>query len=115
MQRKPGTLTPLEIRILETALGLAADGENEFYGFSLAKRMKESYGSLFRTAHGPLYRALDRLEQNGLLESRWEDPETAAASRRPRRCFYRVTPSGAQALEPVAEDPRNLASGELRT
>jgi len=101
MQRKAGTLTALETQILQTALMLAAGGEHEFYGFHLAKRMKEHHGALFRTAYGPLYKALDRMSDNGLLEPRWEDPEFAASERRPRRCFYRVTAKGQQALEPV--------------
>jgi len=99
MQRKRGTLTDLEVQILGTALELAAWGEHEFHGFLLAKRMKERQGDLFRTAYGPLYKALDRMSERGWLESRWEDPEVATAARRPRRCFYRVTAPGQLALE----------------
>lgn len=101
MQRKPGTLTTLESQILRSALILAAAGGAEFYGFQLAKQMKEHHGALFRTAYGPLYKALDRMTDHGLLETRWEDPDVAAAERRPRRCFYRVTAQGQRALEPV--------------
>src|SRR5687768_16878992 len=98
MRRKPGVLTPLEIQILEAALDFGPGG-HEFHGFLLAKRMKERQGSRFRTAYGPLYKALDRMAENGLLASRWEDPEIAAAERRPRRCLYRVTGQGEAALD----------------
>lgn len=99
MQRKRGTLTDLEMQILGTALELAGAGQREFHGFLLAKEMKERQGSTFRTAYGPLYKALDRMAEHGWLESRWEDPETAAAERRPRRCLYRVTAAGQNAME----------------
>lgn len=98
MQRKAGTLTPLEVQILETGIDFATSGQQEFHGFLLAKRMKERQGALFRTAYGPLYKALDRMSENGLLESRWEDPEAATMERRPRRCLYRVTAVGQAAL-----------------
>ncbi len=99
MQRKRGTLTDLEMQILGTALELAALGQREFHGFLLAKEMKERQRSVFRTAYGPLYKALDRMAEHGWLESRWEAPETAALERRPRRCLYRVTAAGQAALE----------------
>ena len=99
MQRKRGTITPLEASILETALDFATSGDDEFHGFLLARRMKERQGALFRTAYGPLYKALDRMSDNGLLQSRWEDPEAAALERRPRRCLYRVTAAGQGALD----------------
>jgi DNA-binding PadR family transcriptional regulator len=55
------------------------------------------------TAHGTLYKALDRMERMGLLESRWEDPEVAAAQGRPRRRLYRVTGQGERALDEAHE------------
>jgi DNA-binding PadR family transcriptional regulator len=111
MQRKPGTLTPLEVQILSAALQMAAAGEREFHGFLLARRMKEQSGALFRTAYGPLYKALDRMSGHGLLESRWEEPDVAIAARRPRRCFYRVTAAGQLALETQAARQQGAREG----
>src|SRR3990172_7732739 len=102
MRRKPGTLLPLEISILEAAVDLRTRGDDEFHGFAVAKEIKEREDSRTLTAHGTLYKALERMERAGLLESRWEDPEVAAAERRPRRRLYRVTGLGEQALS-VAE------------
>ena len=59
--------------------------------------MREQRGSRSLTAHGTLYKALGRLEEFGLLASRWED--AAAAEGRPRRRLYELTGQGAQAAE----------------
>jgi DNA-binding PadR family transcriptional regulator len=94
-RRKPGTLLPLEAEILATALAL--DGVI-FHGFGLAQAMRERGGSRSLTAHGTLYKALGRLEDFGLLSSRWEDAEEAAAGR-PRRRLYELTGEGARIAE----------------
>jgi PadR family transcriptional regulator, regulatory protein PadR len=98
VRRKPGTLLPLELAILDAATATARDGDAEFHGFAVAQRIQEEDGARRLTAHGTLYKALARLETAGLLESRWEDPELAVAAGRPRRRLYRVTPLGATAL-----------------
>ena len=48
---------------------------------------------------GTVYTTLRRLERRGQITGRWEDAEIAAAERRPRRRYYELTPTGAQALE----------------
>jgi PadR family transcriptional regulator PadR len=98
MRRKPGTLLPLEITILETAIDLRRRGEEEFHGFAVAKQMAEHAEARTLTAHGTLYKALERLQRAGLLESRWEDPNIAAVEGRPRRRLYHVTGLGAEAV-----------------
>lgn len=95
MRRKAGTLLPLEISILETAIDLRRRGEEEFHGFAVAKEIAEREEARTLTAHGTLYKALERMQRAGLLESRWEDP---AAEGRPRRRLYHVTGLGEQAL-----------------
>jgi PadR family transcriptional regulator PadR len=95
-RRRPGTLFPLEIEILETGIALqAADGS--FYGFSIAKGMTASGSSL--TAHGTLYKALSRMTDAGLLEAEWEDAALSEAAGRPRRRLYRVTADGVLARD----------------
>jgi DNA-binding PadR family transcriptional regulator len=96
-RRKPGTLLPLETEILEAALSLLRAGHATFHGFGLAHTMREQRGSRSLTAHGTLYKALGRLEEFGLLTSRWED--AAAAEGRPRRRLYELTGEGARAAE----------------
>jgi PadR family transcriptional regulator PadR len=98
MRRKAGTLVPLERDILEAALSLRSMGVAEPHGFLLARTIGEVTGARRLAAYGTLYKALDRLERAGLLESRWEDPNFAAAESRPRRRLYQVTPPGQRAL-----------------
>jgi PadR family transcriptional regulator PadR len=99
MRRREGELVPLEVAVLAAGLDLRSAGEHEFHGFLLAKAIRDGDQARGLTAHGTLYKALDRMERMGLLESRWEDPERAAAMGRPRRRLYRVTGDGERALD----------------
>ncbi len=98
MRRKTGTLVSLEVAILEAALRLRRDGQPEIHGFQLAKVMRDEAGAKRLTAYGTLYRALERLEGFGFLESRWEDAAIGATTGRPPRRFYRITVVGERAL-----------------
>jgi PadR family transcriptional regulator, regulatory protein PadR len=93
-RRKPDTLLPLETEILGVALSMFRLGQASFHGFGLAQTMREQSGSRALTGHGTLYKALSRLEEFGLLTSRWED--AAAAEGRPRRRLYELTGQGAR-------------------
>ena len=93
-RRKAGALLPLETEILEVALSMLRSGHATFHGFGLAQTMREQAGSRALTAHGTLYKALSRLEEFGLLTSRWED--AAAVDGRPRRRLYELTGEGAR-------------------
>jgi len=107
MRRKAGALVPLELEILGAALALRSMGVVEAHGFLLARTMNQGNDTRRLTAYGTLYKALDRLERAGHLESRWEDPEYAADAARPRRRFYRVTPTGERAIaEARAAEPQ---------
>lgn len=98
MRRKPGTLVPIEVSILSAGVSLALGGSPEFHGYAVARELKEREEARRLTAHGTLYRALGRLEEAGLLLSRLEDPEVAAAEQRPRRRLYHITAEGEKAL-----------------
>ena len=107
-RRKPGTLVPLETEILEAALSLLRSGHPTFHGFGLAHAMRERSGSRSLTAHGTLYKALGRLEEFGLLASRWEDA-AAAAEGRPRRRLYELTGEGVRVAERARADRKTAA------
>ena len=109
MRRKPGALLPIELSILGAAVDLAHRGHPEFHGYAVAKDIRERHEARRLTAHGTLYRALDRLEAAGFLEGRLEEAEVAAAENRPRRHLYRVTAVGEQAYS--ASRPPERASG----
>jgi PadR family transcriptional regulator PadR len=111
-RRKPGTLVPLEIEILQAALSMLRSGQATFHGFGLAQAMREQSASRSLTAHGTLYKALGRLEEFGLLSSRWED--AAAAEGRPRRRLYELTRQGAYAAEQAPAGKRDKATRRSR-
>ena len=108
MRRRPGALVPLELSILEAAA--ARDGE-PFHGFELAKALADASGAKGLTAHGTLYKALGRLDEQGLLEAEWEDPEVGLREGRPRRRLYRLTGDGARRL---AQEQAGSPSASLR-
>lgn len=94
MRRKPGQLVPLEISICISAWTLRREDTAEFHGYELAKLLREQSDARLLTAYGTLYRALIRLEDMGLLTSRWEDPEIPARENRPGRRLYSLTGKG---------------------
>jgi len=112
-RRKPGALLPLENEILAAALATLPSGEGAFHGFGLAQAMREQGGSRSLTGHGTLYKALGRLEEFGLLTSRWED--AAATEGRPRRRLYELTGQGLEVAErALAEDAAKAAGRSPR-
>ena len=111
-RRKPGTLLPLETEILAVALSLRRSGRASFHGFGLAQTMREQSGSRALTGHGTLYKALGRLEEFGLLTSRWED--AAVAEGRPRRRLYELTGQGARVANAAHAGSADHAAGRRR-
>lgn len=89
---------PLEFAICEAAKELEQRGVEEFHGYAIARIIKEAADAKLLTAYGTLYRALARLRNMGLLESRWEDPAIASSENRPGRRLYRLTAAGETAL-----------------
>lgn len=94
-RRRTGTLLPIEHEVLATAMAMRSAGTDEFHGFGIAQAMSDARDARSLTAHGTLYKALGRLERDGLLTSCWED--AALAVGRPPRRLYRLTAEGVQA------------------
>lgn len=116
MRRKRGTLLPIEEAILAAGIELRRSGAPEFHGFLVAKALRQHDEARRLTAHGTLYKALDRLQRTGLVTSRWEDPVLAADAGRPRRRLYTVTALGERALaraEAAAHSPAAAARPRL--
>jgi PadR family transcriptional regulator len=103
-RRKPGTLLPIEQSILAAGVQAKLDGDLEFHGFAIAGVIQDREAARRMTAYGTLYRALARLEDAGLLTSRWEDPDVAVREGRPRRRLYQVTGLGEAALTRARTD-----------
>ena len=102
MRRKPGALVPLELDICRSAARLEQGGVAGFHGYEMAKHLATTTDRRSLAAYGPLYRALSRLEDMGLLKSRWEDPRLAARENRPRRRLYALTAAGHRAVRDAA-------------
>ncbi len=75
-----GTLDLLILRTLQ---------RGPLHGHGIVKSIKATSGDVFQVEHGSLYPALQRLEKNGCVTSRWE----AADGGRELR-LYRLTPKG---------------------
>ena len=75
---------------LPTAMVLMAVSRNYRYGFDIS----DATG----LPSGTVYPVLRRLEDAGLLRSRWEAATTARSEQRPPRRYYTVTSSGTQAV-----------------
>jgi len=72
-----------------TALALLAVSRGVRYGFDIM----DATG----LPSGTVYPILRRLEEAGMLRSRWEEERAARREQRPRRRYYQVTGAGATA------------------
>jgi transcriptional regulator len=72
---------------------LAALADGPAHGYAVIQEIHRRSGGAFDLPEGTIYPALHRLEQSGLLNSRW----TAGESGRQRR-VYSLTRSGRRAL-----------------
>jgi PadR family transcriptional regulator, regulatory protein PadR len=80
---------------LPTAMVLLAVSRNYRYGFDIS--------DVTGLPSGTVYPVLRRLEDAGLLRSRWEAAQTARAEQRPPRRYYTITTSGAQSVRDAIE------------
>lgn len=80
---------------LPTAMVLMAVSRNYRYGFDIS--------DVTGLPSGTVYPVLRRLEDAGLLRSRWEAVQSARAEQRPPRRYYDVTGSGARALRAAVD------------
>jgi DNA-binding PadR family transcriptional regulator len=85
-------LTPLSFQIL------VALADRARHGYGIIKEIEQASGERFSSSTGTLYLAVERLEQEGLIE------EEESSDR--RRRFYRLTSLG---REVAAAETRRLA------
>jgi PadR family transcriptional regulator, regulatory protein PadR len=76
-------------------------------GTLMSEQMRELSGAeiakLSQLSSGTLYPILNRLEEFGWLDSRWEIGDPAMLGR-PRRRYYRVTGEGAKRVQEVVRE-----------
>jgi len=92
---------PLE-RVLRAFLG---DPAAPRYGYDLMKAAK--------LPSGTLYPMLARLQQEGLVDSQWEDPRPDAGGRPPRK-YYLLTAEGARVARLELAQKAPAARGTTR-
>lgn len=95
-QMKKGVLDMLVLRLLL---------DERKYGYQLIAELREKGGDIFRLKEGTLYPILYRLEEEGLIESRWSEAE----NRQPPRKYYLMTDRGRKALEEMYQVWRRIA------
>ena len=91
-----GTLDLMVLRTLETM--------GPLHGWGIAQRLEQVSEDALRVNQGTLYPALLRLEQRGLIRSKWGTSEN---NRRAR--FYSLTASGRRQLPPSATQWHRLS------
>ena len=97
-QMKKGVLDMLVLKLLEP---------EPKYGYQIIQEMKEKSGETFLLKDGTLYPILYRLEEDGLVESRWSGPEGKQVSRK----YYEITESGREALGKIKAVWEHISSG----
>lgn len=88
----------IDLLILKT-LSLAP-----MHGWGIGHRVQQLSTGALEVNQGSLYPALQRLEKNGLITSRWEETEN---NRRAR--YYRLSAAGRRALGEEIESWRRFA------
>jgi PadR family transcriptional regulator PadR len=83
-----------------TAVILQAVSNDYRYGFDIM--------DLTGLPSGTVYPALRRLEQQGLVKSKWEREATAQRDGRPPRKYYEVTKAGKEALAEAVKRYRHM-------
>lgn len=73
-------------------LSIIAGGES--YGYEIISRVQGLTAGEIQYTTSTLYPVLHALENDGMLESFWQEAENA-----PRRKYYRLTKKGVKALE----------------
>ena len=80
---------------------LTALSSKERYGLEIIDKVKEISDAKVKLSIGGLYTTLHRMEDKGLLESRWG--ETTAVRQDQRRKYYKASGLGLRALKETTQ------------
>lgn len=89
-QMKKGVLEMLVLQLLS---------REEKYGYQLICELKERSGEMFLLKEGTLYPILYRMEDDGLVVSRWSEPKGKEVSKK----YYCITEEGRRTLRGLRE------------
>lgn len=85
-------------------LGLVA--EKSTYGYEIIQELERRGRGFFQLKEGTLYPVLYRLEDGGLIRSRWQVLEGRAAPKK----YYDVTPEGRETFQSYRDTWRQFAA-----
>ena len=94
------SLTKGSVELL--VLSILADGES--HGYEITKQIQERSRSLLAFRRSSIYPVLSRMEERGWITPRWTNGKR-------RRCFYRLTEEGMEALEQQRIEWRIFTTG----
>ena len=97
-QMKKGVLDMLVLKLLES---------EPRYGYQIIQEMKEKSEDVFSLKDGTLYPILYRLEDDGLVVSRWSE---AVGKQVPRK-YYEITQTGHSELKSIEQTWQSIVSG----
>ena len=97
-QMKKGVLDMLVLKLLES---------EPKYGYQIIQEMKERSREIFQLKDGTLYPVLYRLEDDGLVVSRWSEAKGKQAARK----YYEITDNGKQALDEIRIVWKSISDG----
>lgn len=97
-QMKKGVLDLLVLKLLE---------KEPKYGYQLITELREKSGEVFLLKEGTLYPILYRLEEEGVVESRWSEPK----DRKVPRKYYAMTEKGSRTLPEIAGLWKQISEG----
>lgn len=100
-QMKKGMLDMLVLTLL---------AQKEKYGYQIITELKERSGGRFLLKEGTLYPILYRLEDDGMISSRWKE---AGEKHIPRK-YYRITENGQRALREITDLWKDLNEAASR-
>lgn len=97
-QMKKGVLDMLVLHLLK---------KDAKYGYQIIQEMKEKSKGIFILKDGTLYPILYRLEDDGLVLSKWSEPEGKQVPRK----YYEITDTGTEALSEIDKVWRTISDG----
>ncbi len=86
-------------------LVLAILSDGPLHGYGIARELERRSDSALKFKDGTLYPTLHSLEADGLIESRWENPDKGQA-----RKIYAITKSGKATLEQRTQQWRSFVN-----
>ncbi len=97
-QMKKGVLDMLVLKLLES---------EPKYGYQIIQEMKEKSEDVFSLKDGTLYPILYRLEDDGLVVSRWSE----AVGKQVSRKYYEITQTGRSELQAIEQTWQSITKG----